>query len=566
MSDKAAAQHAEEHAQDHQEPHMVSDSKISAKTLLLLLSINLIYFAQLVNVVGSGVLSRSINTAVGGNNSDGVWYTQTITILTAVVGIPVSQAADLWGRKVFVVFLTLFGTIGSIVVARASNSDMAIAGFTIVGISYGTQPLLLAITSEVLARKYRPWAQASINISAGIGAITGLLVGGAWTKSSPDNFRNYWYMVAAMYAFSAVVCQLLYNPPPRPLQLQLTVREKLGRLDWVGYALLAPALTLICMALTWSQNPYQWTNPHILAPFLIGIGLSVALVVYEIYGRSDGMFNHELFRHRNFAIALGCIFAEGIIFFCANNYFAFEVSVIFGTNTFMAGLHYSIAFISFAIFAFAAGLWCSKTRTVRLPSVTAFGLFMLFCILMATMDLPRTKESHVWGFPVFLGAGLGICLTALVTAAHFATPPELVAITSGLLISIRSLGGSIGLALFNAIFSNGMSHLGSNIAGAVIPLGYPASGLAQLIPALANHDTPALSNITDASPEIIGAGYGAVGETYLVGFRYVWVAGGCFSLVAMIASLFLEDPAGEFTSHVDAPVESVSMGKGGDKV
>lgn len=225
---------------------------------------------------------------------------------------------------------------------------------------------------------------------------------------------------------------------------------------------------------------------------------------------------------------------EGIIFFCANNYSAFEVSVIFGTDAFITGLHYAIAFISFAIFAFAASLWCSQTRTVRIRSATAFGFFMLFCILMATMDLPRTKQSQVWGFPVFFEAGLGICLTALVTAAHFATPPELVAITSGLLISIRSLGGSIGLALYNAIFSNGMSHLGSNIAGAVIPLGFPASGLSQLIPALVTHHTQALGNITDASPEIIRAGYGATGDTYLVGFRYVWVAGGCFSFVAII--------------------------------
>lgn len=246
------------------------------------------------------------------------------------------------------------------------------------------------------------------------------------------------------------------------------------------------------------------------------------------------MFNHAHFRHRNFPIALSCIFMEGIIFFCANNYSAFEVSVIFGTDAFITGLHYAIAFISFAIFAFAASLWCSQTRTVRIRSATAFGFFMLFCILMATMDLPRTKQSQVWGFPVFFEAGLGICLTALVTAAHFATPPELVAITSGLLISIRSLGGSIGLALYNAIFSNGMSHLGSNIAGAVIPLGFPASGLSQLIPALVTHHTQALGNITDASPEIIRAGYGATGDTYLVGFRYVWVAGGCFSFVAII--------------------------------
>ncbi|KAF5532891.1 siderophore iron transporter [Fusarium mexicanum] len=565
MSDKAVTRHSELHGLDAEE-EVPSHARISPKTLLLLFSVNLIYFTQLVNIVGSGVLTRSITAVVGGNSTDGVWFTQTIAILTAVLGIPVSQGADLWGRKVFLVYLTAFGSIGGIIVAKASSMNMAIAGFTITGISYGAQPLLLAVTSEVLARKYRPWAQASINVASAFGAITGLLVGGAWTRNDPANFRNYWYLVTGIYAFTAAVCQLLYNPPPRPLQLQLSTRDKVGRLDWVGYALLAPSLVLICMALTWSQNPYEWTDPHVLAPFLVGISLAAILILYEIYGVRDGMFHHDLFHHRNFPIALGCIFAEGLIFFCANGYFAFEVSILFATDTLLTGVHYAIGFMSFAVFSLAAGLWCSRTRTVQLPSAAAFAFFMLFCILMATVSRPRTTVAQIWGFPVFLGAGLGICLTALVTAAHFATPYELVAITSGLLISVRSLGGSIGLALFNAIFSNGLSKMGSNIAHAVVPLGFPASGLPDLIPALVNHDAEALGKIREASPNIVAAGYGALEKTYLISFRHVWIAAGCFSSIAVIACFFLQNPTEEFTSQVDAPVDLVQSSEKSETV
>ncbi|KAJ4247098.1 hypothetical protein NW762_013236 [Fusarium torreyae] len=163
MSEKAVSQHSEARAQGSVE-ELPGHSRVSFKTLLLLLSVNLIYFSQLVNIVGSGALTRSITAVVGGNSTDGAWFTQTIAIFTAVLGIPVSQGADLWGRKVFLVGLTAFGAIGSIFVARAKNMDMALAGFAISGISYGAQPLLLAVTSEVLARKHRPWAQASINI------------------------------------------------------------------------------------------------------------------------------------------------------------------------------------------------------------------------------------------------------------------------------------------------------------------------------------------------------------------------------------------------------------------
>ena len=57
-----------------------------------------------------------MTAVIGGKSSDGIWFTQTIAILTAVLGIPVSQGADLWGRKVFLVYLTAFGSIGSIIV------------------------------------------------------------------------------------------------------------------------------------------------------------------------------------------------------------------------------------------------------------------------------------------------------------------------------------------------------------------------------------------------------------------------------------------------------------------
>ncbi|KAF4414622.1 siderophore iron transporter [Fusarium acutatum] len=87
---------------------------------------------------------------VGGNSTDGIWLTQTIAILTAVLDIPVSQGgADLCGRNVFLVYLTGFGDIGSIIVAKASSMHMAIAGFATTGIPYEAQPLLLAVTSEL---------------------------------------------------------------------------------------------------------------------------------------------------------------------------------------------------------------------------------------------------------------------------------------------------------------------------------------------------------------------------------------------------------------------------------
>lgn len=66
---------------------------LHAKTFLTVFAVCLIYFAQLINVVGAGARAQDIS-AVLGDSSKSVWLTSTIAILTVVLSPPVSQAAD----------------------------------------------------------------------------------------------------------------------------------------------------------------------------------------------------------------------------------------------------------------------------------------------------------------------------------------------------------------------------------------------------------------------------------------------------------------------------------------
>ena len=388
-----------------------------------------------------------------GGSANSVWLTSSVAILTTVLSPPVSQAADYWGRRWFLIILTGCGAVGSIIVARATSMNMAIAGEVVTGISYGAQPLLHAVASEVLPRRYRPYAQAADNVAAALGGLVALLVGGAMTRN--DNhagFRNYWYLSTALYALATILCAVLYNPPPQKSQIGLTNGEKLRKLDWIGYFLFTSGLVLFSIGLSWSQNPYEWTNAHILAPFLIGVALIVCLAVYETKFKKDGMFHHDLFANGwNFVIALVCVFVEGISFFAANNYFAFEVSVLYETDPLRTGIRYGINFIMYALSAVLAGAFCSSTKKVRIPTVIAFCFMIIFFICMATAT--PGSSNPVWGYPVFLGIGLGIALCALLTIAQLSTPPELIAITSGLMIGVRSFGGSVGLAICESIFN-----------------------------------------------------------------------------------------------------------------
>lgn len=257
--------------------------------------------------------------------------------------------------------------------------NMAIAGQCLLGLGYASQALLFAVASEVLPRRYRPIAQGVMSAASGCGGILGLLSGSALLEKSTNGFRPFWYMCAALFGFSALTVTVLYNPPPRALQKALSLRQKLSRVDWVGSALLAIGLVLFNMALTWTNNPFTWSNAHIIATFVLGILSLLAFALHQKFYKKDGLFHHELFRKdRNFLVAMICIAIEGISFFACNSFFPFEMSVLYETNTLRVGLRFTVFFISTITFSFVAGTYASVRKTIREPIIFAYLTFVIF--------------------------------------------------------------------------------------------------------------------------------------------------------------------------------------------
>ncbi|KAK0628355.1 hypothetical protein B0T17DRAFT_614287 [Bombardia bombarda] len=105
----------------------------------------------LVSLVGAGAQGQTIAAHFHSSGS-AVWFQSPITITTVVLG-PIVVQADYWGRKWFLVILTLFGAVGSLIVAQAESINTAIAGFSVIRIAFSVQPLLHVVTSEVLPRR-----------------------------------------------------------------------------------------------------------------------------------------------------------------------------------------------------------------------------------------------------------------------------------------------------------------------------------------------------------------------------------------------------------------------------
>ena len=392
-----------------------------------------------------------------------------------------------------------------------------------------------------------------------MGSTLGLLVGGALNRTNDpasSGFRYYFYMTMAFYFAAALMTFFAYNPMETPKQKEYRGRnlDKLRNLDFGGYILLCSGLVLFCVGLSYYKSPYEFTDSKVIGTFASGLVLCICLVVYETMFKKDGLFHHGLFRSgRNFPIALFCVFAEGAGFFSANIYFAFQVGTFYEHDALLIGLRYAIVLLAAMTGAIVTGFYCAQSRRVRWYTVFAYALFVAFFIAMATTN--RTTDKPTWGYAVMLGLSLGMTLTTLISAAQLSTPPELIAVASGLIISVRSIGATIAIAIYNALFTDQMSNLPNNIANAVIPKGLSPDVLPGFIGGLSTHNQTLLGSLPGITPEIIQAGSDALLDTYVIGFRRVWITAGCFVAVAGIVAVFLQDPKSEFNSKIDAPLE-----------
>ena len=225
-------------------------------------------------------MSQSVVAAVGGSTLV-TWLTLVIIIYIILLGPSTAQAADLFGRKWFVVAGTGAGVVGCIITSRSNSIGMAVTGQAIAGIAQVTQGVTTAIMSEILPRKYRPVAQGIIMTSIGTGSVVALYVGGAMCRTNPEGFRKFFYFNAAVFFATSIVFALFYNPPLREVQ-QLSVRTRLRRFDYGGTLLTLIAFLGISIGLGWSQNPYSWHDAHILVPFIVGICGFVGLVLVSL--------------------------------------------------------------------------------------------------------------------------------------------------------------------------------------------------------------------------------------------------------------------------------------------
>lgn len=205
-----------------------------------------------------------------------------------------------------------------------------------------------------------------------------------------------------------------------------------------------------------------------------------------------------------------------------------------------------------------------KVKHLKAQMITALLIQTLGTGCLAAVPL---KNKAAWSALQVLALGpfALVCLIAYV-AVSLNVPLRYLGLATGLVGTFRSLGGSVGNAVFNTIL-NGVvkDKLGGAISQAAVTDGFDPSHLGQLIPATvqAAAGVPfAFQSVPGMTDAIEASAIQALREVYAEAYRKVFYSTIPFGVVALGLALCMRDPSQYLTNHTAVHMEKDGLVRG----
>ncbi|KAH8900627.1 MFS general substrate transporter [Thozetella sp. PMI_491] len=511
--------------------------------------------AQIFVVVAAGQVIAFIIRDLGDAALAG-WIIQGPLLMQSVLSPIVGRMSDILDRKYLAAIPPLIAFIGAIISAKASSMSVLIGGGILIGVTLSTVSIIQSIPSEVLPLKLRPLANGLCAMGGTVAGLGGSLIAGAVTNVDAKGWRWIFWIQAILHGLTFLGLILFYWPPKNTEIPEMTTGDYFWACDPIGSVLFIAGSTLTLLALDWTGGTYPWSDPHVIAPLVVGLVLLVFFGLYEWKGRTDGLVAHVFFhRNANFAISNFAIAVEGWIFYSAVNSVVPQIVLNLGFED--NSWDISIRQLSFQCVIFFAPLaisWYSTYfKDLKSPLLITFVIFLVVSICYTTIK--PTWDHAQLGINVLAGIGQAGPLTLLPACVQYTAPHAFLSTATGLAFSSRAIGGAFGSAVLDAIING---HLESDytpaVAAAAEGAGLPASSVPALIAAIKSGQT---SGVPGATPDVWAAALDASRWQYARAYNLAWASIIPFVVLGIVSIAFLKGVKELMTEKVEATVEHV---------
>ncbi|KAF2110188.1 fungal trichothecene efflux pump-domain-containing protein [Lophiotrema nucula] len=446
----------------------------------------------------------------------------------------------------------------SIVGATAKTVNQGIGAMVLLGFGTGTTFVLYPGISELLPNKQRSIGLAWTELNILPFTTFGPLIARALLQNA--TWRWVFYLGIISGVISLVGSFIFYNPPSKPLR-NITRRQLLGEIDYLGIFLYSSGLTLFLLGLGWGGISYPWKSAAVLAPIVIGALLFTSTFVWDFSGKPKRpLFPYRLFSNfHEYTSLLVIIFVTGAVYFSLTSLIPQQITDMFTSDPIRAGLYNIPGGFAGAGGGTILGALIYKIKHIPYQLAVGIAIQTLFTALFAILTPNRVAAGLVFQFFANLPFAW-ITLLCYVTASLH-VPQRDLGLALGLIGTFRFLGGAIGTTMFPAILSNKIaSSIPLRVAEAVRPLGYPDISIPALVSALTSGNATTLAT---TPTQVVQAAMLGMRWGYSDGFRLTWLISIPFGIIAMAVAFFVRDPSLYFTKHTAVTMEKERLGGDG---
>ncbi|KAK4071832.1 hypothetical protein Trihar35433_3896 [Trichoderma harzianum] len=432
----------------------------------IFLNIWLLYF---VNAFQSTILSNLLPYATSAFESHSLLNVIYVVAgsMSAATYMPLSKIMDVWGRAEGFLIMTVFATLGLILMAASNGIATFCAAYVFYSIGFGGMTYAVdVITADASQLKNRGLAYAFTSSPYIITAFAG-------AKASEGFYND----ISWRWGFGvfAIVFPIVAAPLYFILKINLRKAERQGLLtkepsnrtilqsiwyysvefDAMGVFLFSVGLTVFLLPFNIADSaPNGWSSGYIIAMIVVGFVMLIIFTVYETFLAPIPLLDWNLLIDRTVIGACLLDATYQISYYCWANYFTSFLQVVNDLSLAEAGYVNNTFNVVSGVLLLIVGFLIRRTGRFKWLLYIAVPLYIFAQGLMIYFRRPNQNVGYLVMCQVFISIGGSIFIIIEQLAILAAVDHQHIAAALALLNVVGTVGDAMGATISGAIWTN----------------------------------------------------------------------------------------------------------------